>query len=140
MREIMEKNMSGYMTVEASLVMTVTLMVYLFLIRCMLYQYDRCIWEQKTAETAVAYADVDQDSLADANRLIEMRWDQGAFLLQPQRAPGLSLKGSCLTVGPLEEGEPESGRCYRIWLREPENLLRIQRRINEIRKQGEEKK
>lgn len=57
---IVGRKVNAYMTVEAALVMSVVLMVYVFIIDCMLYQYTRCVeeiesgrqnvWEEEATE------------------------------------------------------------------------------------------
>ncbi len=41
----MKKRLGAYMTVEAALIMSVVLMTYVFLIDCMIFQYERCVEE-----------------------------------------------------------------------------------------------
>lgn len=41
----MKRRLGAYMTVEAALIMSVVLMTYVFLIDCMIYQYERCVEE-----------------------------------------------------------------------------------------------
>lgn len=48
-----EKMLGGYMTVEAAVVMFVVLMVYVFLVDAMIYQYNRCVKELQDARYAV---------------------------------------------------------------------------------------
>lgn len=47
------KMAGAYMTVEAALVMSVVVMVYVFLIDCMLFQYERCVTELESARKNV---------------------------------------------------------------------------------------
>lgn len=42
----MNKNWSGYLTVEASLVMPLVIMIYLLMILCGFYLYNRCVISQ----------------------------------------------------------------------------------------------
>ncbi len=50
---IMRRMTEGYMTVESALVMSVVLMVYVFLIETMLFQYERCEKEMEEARNVV---------------------------------------------------------------------------------------
>lgn len=47
------RRMNAYMTVEAAMVMSVVLVVYVFLIHCMLYQYERCVNDLETGRNNV---------------------------------------------------------------------------------------
>ena len=51
---------SGYMTVEAALVMSVVLMVYVFLIDTMLFQYERCVEELEAARKSVLAVETEE--------------------------------------------------------------------------------
>ena len=53
----MKKNLWGYMTVEASLIMATTLLIYVFLIRCILWSYDRCLLEENVATLLLSISD-----------------------------------------------------------------------------------
>ncbi len=53
MKNMWKRNVNAYMTVEAALVMSVVLMVYVFLIDCMLMQYERCVEELEGARKNV---------------------------------------------------------------------------------------
>ena len=48
-----EEGVTGYMTVEAALVMSVVFMVYLFVIENMLTQYNRCVEELEAGRRTV---------------------------------------------------------------------------------------
>lgn len=53
MKYLWKRYVSAYMTVEAALVMSVVIMVYVFLIDCMIYQYERCVAELEGARKNV---------------------------------------------------------------------------------------
>lgn len=130
---------SGYMTVEAALVMTVVMLVYLFIIRCMFFQYDRCILEQETARLAVRYAGVSRESLEEAKQLADARWDGEQFLLLAPASPDLELQNGYVTVNTSDDTGLFQGIQYKIRQMKPEKLLRIQRRILIEQKQEEGK-
>lgn len=48
-----KQRVNAYMTVEAALIMSVVLMVYVFLINTMIYQYERCEEELEAARKTV---------------------------------------------------------------------------------------
>lgn len=48
-----KEGVTGYMTVEAALVMSVVFMVYLFVIENMLTQYNRCVEELEAGRRTV---------------------------------------------------------------------------------------
>ncbi len=48
-----KRYVSAYMTVEATLVMSVVIMVYVFLIDTMIFQYERCVEELEEAGKTV---------------------------------------------------------------------------------------
>lgn len=90
-----QKNMDGYFSVEAALVLSAVLGVYLFLIVILFVQYDRCLLEQDMASMlikAANYQGTPQQRL-EYLRELTMSWDREQYLwLQPQ-APRFVMQG-----------------------------------------------
>lgn len=69
----------AYMTVEAALVMSVVIMVYVFLIDCMIFQYERCVEELEDGRKSVLAIET-ESSMYDVKAVHPMT------LLRVQRA------------------------------------------------------
>lgn len=66
------------MTVEAALVMSVVMLVYVFLIDCMLFQYERCVEELEAGRECV-------QAVTAENLLYEVKQPDPVLLLRLQR-------------------------------------------------------
>ncbi len=64
----LDRRVGGYMTVEAALVMSVVIMVYVFLIDTMIFQYERCVNELEQARYAVLRMD-EKNTLYDVKEI-----------------------------------------------------------------------
>lgn len=69
----------AYMTIEAALVMSVVIMVYVFLIDSMIFQYERCVEELEAAVKTVRVAEEKSD-------MYEITTLNPVLLLRMQRA------------------------------------------------------
>ncbi len=126
----MKRYISGYMTVEACMIMPLVLMVYLFLIQYAVWAYDRCMLELDTAAVLLRSAVSEEPKLTYQREQItwnkdkyirlhsqEMTWEEGM----------LSLK----VVGRAEGGSMgEVGVSYEMWQIEPEQWLRGKRKLD----------
>lgn len=74
----------AYMTVEAALVMSVVMMVYVFLIDSMLLQYERCVKELEGARKSVL--------MVEEETMYEITSVDPLLLLRLQRTMILNLK------------------------------------------------
>lgn len=129
------------MTVEASLVMTVVLMVYLFVIRCMFFQYDRCILEQETARLVVQCVSGSINDSRELERLTEQFRDEEQYLWLDVQEPDVQRKGGFLSVQ-VQGINDQIKNCeagYKVWQTDPVGVLRAQRAIKGKLKEGEEK-
>lgn len=129
MRSKREGYLPGYMTVEASLVMSTVMVVYLFILRTMLFQYDRCTLEQEVACMAVRYEDINLKTLEETTQLVQLKWDTEQYLLLMPQAPEWEVKGGYVIITAKDNRSILQDVQYKFWQTEPENLLRIQRRI-----------
>lgn len=129
------------MTVEASLVMTVVLMVYLFVIRCMFFQYDRCILEQDAARLVVQCVSGSINDSRELERLTEQFRDEEQYLWLDVQEPDVQRKGGFLSVQ-VQGINDQIKNCeagYKVWQTDPVGVLRAQRAIKGKLKEGEEK-
>lgn len=124
-----KRYLSGYMTVEASLVMATVLIVYLFILRIMLFQYDRCLLEQEVACMAVRYADVNPETLEETTGQVQLKWDAKQYLLLKPQAPMWEVKGGYVIINAQDNKDVLDDVQYKLWQTKPESLLRIQRKI-----------
>lgn len=69
MKYLGKAKVNAYMTVEATLVMSVVIMVYVFLIDCMLYQYERCVEELEAAGKSVLMAESEEEPMYEINHI-----------------------------------------------------------------------
>ncbi len=79
------RKVSAYLTVEAALVMSVVLMVYVFLIDSMLYQYERCVEELEAGRMNV-------QAIESEDLLYETKQVDPVLLLRLQRIITLKQK------------------------------------------------
>lgn len=69
MKHLGKVKISAYMTVEAALVMSVVIMVYVFLIDCMIYQYERCVEELESARKNVLAIESEEATMYEINHV-----------------------------------------------------------------------
>lgn len=94
--EIMnKKQVEGYFSVEAALVLPIVLGVYLFLIVLLFVQHDRCLLEQDMASMmlkAVNHAGTPKQQL-DYLQELTAQWDRGQYLWIKQQSPHFTIQG-----------------------------------------------
>ena len=122
--------MKGYLTVEASFVMSTILIVYLLMIRSFLWIYDRCVMEQNMASLAVRCVWAETNDL-EAVWLKEVKkLEKDSYLWVAPQEPQLIKKGFTLTItGRAEDvqlGDMEI--TYEIWRMNPCEWLRMKRK------------
>lgn len=90
-----QREMEGYFTVEAALVLPIVMSVYVFLIAMLFLQYDRCLLEQDMAAMLLKVSGdsgTPQQQLAYLQELTAL-WDREKYLwLQPQ-LPHFTIQG-----------------------------------------------
>lgn len=132
------KKLNGYMTVEASLVMSVVLMVYVFIIRYALWGYDRCILEFDMAALML------RSSLAEETERVwlqeKAQWDKERYIWIKVKEPVLEKELLQLKITGWGDGG-SMGKCgisYKMWDVKPQELLRAKRRLEtEAMEKGE---
>ncbi len=125
------KKIDGYMTVEASLVMSIVLVVYLFLIRYGLWAYDRCVLEQDMQVLLVSYCAASEEEQEIVWQKLCKNWDKEKYIWIKPAEPMLKQKGWTLEL--LEEaGGGDMGNIalqYEMYQLRPVQWLRIKRKI-----------
>lgn len=89
------RDMKGYFSVEAALVLPVVLGVYLFLISILLVQYDRCLLEQDMASMLIKtcnYSGTPQQRLEYLQELTTS-WDREQYLWMEPQTPHFTIQG-----------------------------------------------
>ncbi|MBQ7776379.1 MAG: hypothetical protein IJ379_10715 [Lachnospiraceae bacterium] len=127
---------AGYMTVEAALILSTVLMVYLFLIRSFLWIYDRCILEQDMASWAIKATYTNNQMPEEKWREWIRDWDTEKYLWMVPYEPMVQKKGWDLVI--TGRGEVQSYQTaiqYRLRIIEPVEWLRMKRRAKELVKQ-----
>lgn len=90
-----EKEIEGYFSVEAALVLPIVLGVYLFLIILLFVQHDRCLLEQDMASMmikAVNHAGTPKQQL-DYLQELTAQWDREKYLWIKQQSPHFIIQG-----------------------------------------------
>lgn len=127
----------GYMTVEATLILSIVFMVYLFLIHSFMWIYDRCVLDMDMAALTLRCVNTTQDRLEQVWQHEVKSLDMEKYLWLELREPLLQKQGWKYTV--TGQGEDKQfGKCgvvYEVWKFIPENWLRINRKLE----QGKEK-
>lgn len=119
----------GYMTVEASLVLAIVFGVYLFLIRFMLWCYDRCTLELDVASVLLKCAVEEETELTW--RQEKEDWNKENYIWVYDRE--MNLEKSALTM--KIEGKAKGGTlgdfgiAYQIWRLNPQELLRLRGKL-----------
>lgn len=90
----------GYMTVEASVIMPLVMGCYLFLLLVAMYQYDRCLLEQRTAQMLLRGVTGAADS-GQQMEIMRRYWTsigQKDYLWLRPDDPYLTVRGNYATV------------------------------------------
>ncbi len=136
----MRKNENAYMTVEASLVMSLVLMVYLFIIRYALWGYDRYLMERDLAGILLYCADAEE---------IESVWQQEKRAWEEKEYLWVGEKKVVLEQGLLTlkiSGEATGGNMgnikagYEMWDLKPQQWLRSKKKLWDNEEEGEKRK
>ncbi len=129
---VKKKGLNGYLTVEASLILSMVLFLYLSLIQSFLWIYDRCVLEQNLAIMVVRCVDKKTDDLeAEWSREVQ-NLDKEDYLWVSPDNPALSKKGFKLNVSQKAEssylGDMKVG--YELWRVNPCEWLRMKRKTS----------
>lgn len=133
----MRKKENGYMTVEASLVMSVVLMVYLFIIRYSLWCYDRAMLEQDIGVMLLRTAGAKE---------MEMTWQQEKRNLRQKQYLWIGDKEASLEKGLFTltiTGKAKGGNMDSIGIRyemvalKPQQWLRGKEKVVEKKEEGD---
>ncbi len=136
----MRRMKNAYMTVEASLVMSLVLMVYLFIIRYALWGYDRYMMERDLARILMCCANAEE---------IEPVWQQEKRAWEEKEYLWVGEKKGNLEKGLLTlkiTGEATGGNMgnikagYEMWDLKPQQWLRGKDKLSDKNKEGEKKK
>ena len=90
----------GYMTVEATVMMPLVLGCYLFLLLIAMYQYDRCLLEQRTGQMILRGVTGASD-VTDQIEIMQRYWTtvgQKDYLWLKPDNPYLTVRGNDITV------------------------------------------
>lgn len=136
----MTKNLNAYMTVEASLVMSLVLMVYLFLIKYSLWGYDRYLMDKDLAGMLLHCANAEE---------IESVWQREKRTWEEKEYLWVGKKKATLEKGLLTlkiSGEASGANmgniivCYEMWDLKPQQWLRGKEKISDKNTEGEREK
>ncbi len=94
------RKVSAYMTVEASLIMPVVLIVYLLLIQYCLWIYDRCVLEQDMAAVLLRCNNTNEE----AWQQIYKEWDREKYIWIIPEKPILQQKAGKLKLIEAADG------------------------------------
>lgn len=136
----MKKRTEGYMTVEASLVMSSVLLIYVFILRYALWCYDRCMLDLDVAAILLRCAGVQETELVWQQEKRE--WDKDKYLWLQSRE--IHLESGILKhkiSGSGEGGSMGKTRItYEMWDMNPQEWLRGKRKVEsgQSQKKGEE--
>lgn len=133
----MKRYISGYMTVEACMIMPLVLMVYLFLIQYAVWAYDRCMLELDAATVLLRSAASKEPKLTYQRE--QVTWDKDKYIrLHSQEMTWEEGMLSLKVVGRAEGGSMgEVGVSYEMWHIEPEQWLRGKRKLDRNPDTGE---
>ncbi|MBQ9141383.1 MAG: hypothetical protein IJX63_06260 [Lachnospiraceae bacterium] len=140
-RQYYVNRVQGYMTVEATLIMFMVIMIYVFLIRSFFWIYDRCTLEQDMASIVLRCANIDEDKLEQTWQQEVGKLDTEKYLCLRLQAPLLKKQGWKLVV--VGSGVDKSfGNCevsYKLWCLTPTDWLRTMRKSEQLEgiKRGE---
>lgn len=134
----MRKTISGYMTVEATFIMPITLGIYLLVILAMMSLYDRILVDQNlaratvVAEGAMLKNDYRQNlDLMDAKD----RFQEKDFIDMKMGSLEYRIQGDLLKVSATGEDYKKE---YEVWVLNPVSLLRLEKKIEDIKEEKEE--
>lgn len=131
---------NGYMTVEASLVMSVVLMVYVFIIRYALWGYDRCILDFDMAALLLRCAGTEEVERIWLQE--KTQWDKEKYIWIKMQEPVMEKELLHLRVTGRGEGGSlgKMGISYEMWAVKPQELLRTKKKLaKESMEKGDEK-
>lgn len=130
------KELEGYFTVEASLVLPIVIGSIVFIIYVLLYWYNRCLMDQDTAMLAMQAVILDQGDVEQTGREAEawrrqnltekyVGWQMGDIILSKQRDQiKVAREGKLLT----DHSPWEAVTAYENKILHPSNFLRLCRR------------
>lgn len=89
------KEVEGYFSVEAALVLPIVLGIYLFLIILLFIQHDRCIMEQDMASMLIKAVNHEGTPKQQLEYLQELtaQWDRKQYLWIQQEPPYCTIRG-----------------------------------------------
>lgn len=131
---------SAYMTVEASLIMSVVLMLYLFIIQSFFWVYDRCILEQDMAVFTIKCAGKENQETLDTWQQMIQSWDTEQYLWMTLQEPVLRKNGETLEITGLGSSAQmgDFQIVYKVKQLNAQEWLRLKRRLSKtIEKEGE---
>lgn len=136
----MKRNENAYMTVEASLVMSMVLMVYLFLIKYALWGYDRYMMDRDLAGILLRCANAEEIEYVWQRE--KRAWEQKEYLWVGEKK--VTLEKGILTLRIVGEasgtnmGDIKAG--YEMWDLRPQQWLRGKEKLSGKKEEGEEEK
>lgn len=124
-----KKILDGYMTVEASLIMSFVLLVYVFLIRYVLWCYDRCMLDLDAAAILLRCTGVQETELIWQQE--KKAWEEDKYLWLQSRE--ISLERGILKQKIKASGDGGNmgkiGVIYEMWNINPGEWLRGKRKL-----------
>lgn len=136
----MKKKRNAYMTVEASLVMSLVLMVYLFIIRYTLWGYDRYMLERDLAGILLHCANAEE--VEPVWQQEKRAWEEKEYLWVGEKKGNLEKGLLTLRItGEAADGSMyniESG--YEMWDLQPQQWLRGKEKLSDKNTEGEKRK
>lgn len=131
-RSCVKGEIAGYMTVEATLILSMVFWVYLFLIRSFFGMYDRCVLELDIASLALRCANAKEQELETIWQREVVSLDLERYLWLELQEPVLQKQGwRCTVTGRGSDGG--LGDCvvsYKMWCFAPEDWLRRSRHLS----------
>ncbi len=128
------------MTVEASLIMSLVLMVYLFILRYALWSYDRAMMEQDLAVMLLRCACSEETEVTWQHE--KRNWEEKEYLWVGDRK--VTLEKGLLTLKIFGRGDGGSmGKMeaiYEMWDLKPQQWLRGKEKIADKKEEGAEEK
>ena len=120
--------------------MSLVLMVYLFIIQCALWSYDRFMMEQDMAIMLLRCAGAEEIEVAWQQE--KRDWGEKTYLWVGEREAALEKGLFTLKItGEAQGGSMgDIGVSYEMWDLKPQQWLRGKEKIEEIKEEGEKEK
>ena len=136
---LLKSMQAGYMTVEATLILSIVFGVYLFLIGCGFWIYDRCILEQDIATLTIKCVVAEEEELENVWKQALENRDGEKYLWLEAEEPVWQRQGWKFTITGRGRDHvlSDCSVSYEVWDLNPEDWLRRKRSIK-LEKEKEE--